>query len=63
MIVMFLAAGIFAGVIGMIVATILGLGLALILAAYPVFGMAGVCLTAMFTLVRRDIPAAESSLG
>ena len=63
MIVMFLAAGIFAGVIGMIVAAGLGLGLGLILAAYPVFGMLGVCLTATFTLARRDAPAAESSLG
>lgn len=72
MIVLFLVSGILAGAVGMIAATVLGLGLGLILAAYPVFGMLGVCLTASLTLVRRSrrsrrgrqsIPAAESSLG
>lgn len=69
MIVLFLVSGILAGVVGMITATVLGLGLGLILAAYPVFGMASVCLTASLTLVRRsrrgrqNVPAAGSSLG
>lgn len=63
MIVLFLVSGILAGAIGMIAAAVIGLGLGLVLAAYPVFGMLGVCLTASLALARRDAPAAESSLG
>ena len=62
MIVLFLVSGILAGVIGMITAVILGFGLGLVLAAYPVFGMVGVCLTASLALIRKDVSAAESSL-
>ena len=63
MIVMFLAVGIFAGLIGMVAATVLGLGLGLILLAYPVFGMAGVLLGATLALSRREAPQAESLPG
>lgn len=65
MIVIFLVAGIFAGVIGMITAALLGLGLGLALAAYPVFGMVGVGLAATlaFGCKGKDVPTAESSLG
>lgn len=63
MVVMFLVAGILAGVIGMIAATALGLGLGLILAAYPVCGMVGVGLSLALALIRQDLPNAESSPG
>ncbi len=63
MIVMFLAAGILAGVLGMIGAALLGLGLGLILVAYPVFGMIGFCFTLTLAFTRRGELSAESSLG
>lgn len=63
MIVLFLVSGILTGIIGMITAVFLGLGLGLVLAAYPVFGMVGVGLAASLALVRKDVSAAESSLG
>lgn len=61
MILIFLMTGILAGVSGMVLATFLGFGLGVILAAYPVFGAAGFCLGVGLSLFTRKETAVSST--